>query len=66
MMDEVYNANPVIFAPSKTSSRQKIKQNQSVWLDDALESDYDELDEVGEIDSQEIFGESFVVKILLE
>ena len=60
MLSEIYNANPVIFAPSKATSRQKIKQEQSIWLDDAFD-DAGELDEIEELDSQEIFGMRYEV-----
>lgn len=62
MLNEVYNANPVIFAPSKASSRQNFKQKQSIWLDDAFDAEDDGLEE---IDSQEIFGMKLKMRPLM-
>ena len=54
MPAEVYNANPTIFATSKTSRSQLV--SHSLWIDEADAPRYGESDEVEPIDSDEIFG----------
>lgn len=51
MPAEVYNANPTVFATSKTSAA-----SRSLWIDDIDAWRDEESDEVEPIDADEIFG----------
>lgn len=57
MPGEIYNANPTVFAPSK-SSKAAVPAVHSLWSDELWSSDDDERDEADVIDSDEIFGNS--------
>ena len=54
MPAEVYNANPTIFATSKTTKSSIA--SHSLWIDDSDSPRYGETDEPEPIDSDEIFG----------
>ena len=60
MSSEVFNPNPIIFAPtkSKKTAHAYAKPN-SLWLDDGErteDEDFDQSDEPEDIDQEEIFG----------
>lgn len=60
MSTEVFNPNPTVFAPTKSSRTlpSHLKGN-SLWLDDGERTfEEDESNEVEEIDQDEIFGRS--------
>lgn len=54
---EVFNPNPVIFAPEKvTSRRSKANKPESFWDDEEVDAEVDE-NTVEPIDQDEIFGD---------
>ena len=53
-MDQVFNANPTVFVPTKTASRRAAKD--SLWISDSDESDYGSDNEAEPIDADEVFG----------
>ena len=54
-MPEIYNANPTIFATSKTS-KLALAASKSLWPDDSNDTLDNENDEEEPIDADEIFG----------
>lgn len=54
-MPEIYNANPTIFATSKTS-KLALAASKSLWPDDSDDMLHNENDEEEAIDADEIFG----------
>ncbi|KZV70636.1 hypothetical protein PENSPDRAFT_651366 [Peniophora sp. CONT] len=52
-MDQVFNANPTIFVPTKTASRRAARD--SLWATDSDESDYGSDSEPEPIDADEVF-----------
>ncbi len=55
MPAEIFNPNPVVFAPTKSLGRKSELLSQSLWFDEHTSSD-DEADDVELIDQDEIFG----------
>lgn len=57
MPGEIFNPNPTVFSPSKSSARKPdSKQGRSLWITDTHETSDDDTDEVELIDQDEIFG----------
>lgn len=55
MPAEIFNPNPVVFAPTKSLGRKSELLSQSLWFDEHTSSD-DEADDVELIDQDEVFG----------
>ena len=59
MSTEIFNPNPTVFAPAKTSRAHTYARGNSLWLDDGAASEDEPEDESGAveaIDADEIFG----------
>lgn len=63
-MPEIYNANPTIFATSKTS-KLALAASKSLWPDDSNDTLDNENEEEEPIDADEIFGTYYGVKSVL-
>lgn len=55
MTGEIFNPNPTVFSPIRTTGRKAEYSGQSLWIDDSGESD-NEADKAELIDQDEIFG----------
>ena len=60
MQSEIYNANPIVFNTTKRNKTQKCPK-VSLWVDDDEDSD-NERDVVEGIDSEEVFGSTWLLR----
>jgi hypothetical protein len=65
MPGEIFNANPTVYAPSKSYSRKShMASGQSLWIGD-VQDEEDDSDDIEPIDQDEIFGASLRIPLTI-